>query len=94
MALNGPLTGTSGGRAPCRYIGVIRPVALFAMLGEWCAARSLPCSGFSTLLRALVSAKKYIKFRKSAGQHANCEVCVEFKKALKKLLSVQSGRSS
>ena len=89
MALNGPLTGTAGGRAPCRYIGVIRPVALFAMLGEWCAARSQPCPGFSTLLRALVDAKPYIKFRKCAGQHANCEVCVEFKKALKKLLSVQ-----
>ena len=78
----------AGAGAPCRYIGVMRPVALFHLLGEWCGHRNLTCPGFSTLLRALVDAKAFLKFRKSAGQHANCEVCVEFKKALKKFLTV------
>lgn len=85
-ALMGP---TGSRRVPCRYIGVIRPVTLFHLLGKWCGARNLTCPGFSTLLRALLDAKSFIKFRKGAGQHANCEVCVFFKKALKRILSLK-----
>ena len=77
------------GQAPCRYIGVMRPITLFQLMGEWCSARHKTCPGFSTLLRALHECKSYLKFRKSAGQHANCEVCVSFKKALKKILSLE-----
>ncbi len=82
------LRGPALGNAPCRYIGVIRPVMLFHLLGEWCSSRGLECPGFSTFLRVLWKARPWIKLRKCAGQHANCEACVYFKTALKKLLAV------
>lgn len=82
------ITNPASGGAPCRYIGVMRPIALFHLLGEWCGEHHLQCPGWCTLLRALRIAKPFIKFRKCAGQHANCEVCVGFKTALKKILGV------
>ena len=84
------LRGPAYGGAPCRYLGVVRPVTLFHLMGEWCSSRNLTCPSFSSLLRAILEAKPYLKLRKSAGQHANCEVCVTFKIALKKILSVES----
>jgi hypothetical protein len=36
-------------------------------------------------LQALDSAKPWLQFRKSAGQHANCDVCVHYKNELRKL---------
>jgi len=83
-ALRGP--GMAGG-APVRYIGVVRPVALFHTFHLWCTERGLPHPGFTTFLRVLGQAKPYLKFRKAAGQHANCDACVSFKKALKRILS-------
>ena len=85
---NGTLRGPGLGNAPCRYIGVMRPVQLYAALSRWCTDdHRLAVPGFTTFLRALGQVKPYLKFRKCAGQHANCDACVAFKKQLKKLLS-------
>jgi hypothetical protein len=81
------LKGPSLGAAPRRYVGVIRPVMMFCLLGRWCAERELTCPGFTTFLKALHEAKPYLKFRKAAGEHANCEMCVHFKKLIKHRLS-------
>ena len=85
--VNGTLRGPCLGNAPCRYIGVMRPVQLYAALSRWCNDHRHAVPGFTTFLRALGQAKPYLKFRKCAGQHANCDACVAFKKQLKKLLS-------
>ena len=75
---------------PRRYLGVMKPVHLYLMFLAWYKSRSLGVStnkapSFSVFLRALESAKPWLKFRKSAGQHANCDVCVHYKQELRKM---------
>ena len=77
MAVTGP--GTQWG--PPRYIGVMKPVHLYLELESWCAKSNLPRPSFSTFLRALDRCN-CVRFRKTAGQHANCDQCTQFKKLL------------
>ena len=76
------MEGPSLHRGPCRYLGVLRPVMLYATLSRWCAERNSNCPGFTTFLRSLKEAKPMLKFRKAAGQHASCTICAHFKKLL------------
>ena len=78
MALIGP--GTQWG--PLRYIGVMRPVHLHLEMRTWCAHFGLSTPSLQTLLRAL-KACKCLRFRKVAGEHANCDTCTLAKKQLK-----------
>ena len=65
----------------------MRPVALYATLCHWCRDRGhAPVPSFTTFLRALGQAKPYLKFRKAAGEHANCDACIAFTKLLKQHL--------
>ena len=75
MAVTGP--GTQWG--PPRYIGVMKPVHLYLELESWCAQSNLPTPSFSTFLRTLDRCN-CVRFRKTAGQHANCGQCTQFKK--------------
>ena len=76
---------------PRRYIGVMKPIELYMVFRNWFSCRDLEIiSGskepsFCTFLRALQIAKPWLKFRKKAGQHANCDICVQYKTDLKKM---------
>lgn len=77
---------------PRRYIGVMKPIQLYLVFISWFQARGLESSvgkhpSFTTFMRALNIARPWLKFRKSAGQHANCDICVQYKNELKKLQS-------
>ena len=72
--------GAHGG--PVRYIGVVKPIHLYLELEAWCAVQNIPKPSFNTLLRALDQCK-CIRFRKTAGQHPNCDKCMEFKLRLR-----------
>ncbi len=65
--------------APRRYIGVARPVQLYGLFQKWCEHHSCPVPCFTTFLRAFHGASSYLRFRKVAGQHANCDACARFK---------------
>ncbi len=67
--------------SPTRYIGVMKPIHLYMELEAWCLSQGLEKPSFQTLLRALKNSG-CIRFRKVAGQHANCDVCTHFKKLL------------
>ena len=74
---------------PRRYIGVMRPIHLYFLFVSWFKSRrSQGLAGvvpsFNTFLRALHSAKPWLRFRKAAGQHANCDACVHYKNELRK----------
>ena len=72
--------GTPG--APARYIGVMKPIHLYLELEAWCAVQDIPKPSFQTLLRALDQCG-CIRFRKTAGQHPNCDTCMRRKKSLR-----------
>ena len=72
--------GTHGG--PARFIGVMKPIHLFLELEAWCAVQDIPKPSFQTLLRALDQCG-CIRFRKTAGQHPNCDICMDFKRRLR-----------
>ena len=72
--------GTHGG--PARYIGVMKPIHLYLELEAWCAVQDLPKPSFNTLLRALDRCG-CIRFRKTAGQHPNCDACMHYKQCLR-----------
>lgn len=71
--------GLSG--SPTRYIGVVKPIHLYLELEAWCQSQDVAKPSFQTLLRALEECR-CIRFRKVAGQHANCDICTDFKKAI------------
>jgi hypothetical protein len=83
--------GPNAQPGPRRYIGVMKPVQLYLMFQIWFKARGIESTvenktpSFCTFLRALGSARPWLKFRKSAGQHANCDNCVRYKMELRKL---------
>jgi hypothetical protein len=71
---------------PRRYIGVMKPVDLYHFFCTWhqeTQTTSKAPPSFQTFLRALVEAKPWIRFRKSAGQHPQCDKCVQFKTLLR-----------
>jgi hypothetical protein len=79
---------------PRRYIGVMKPVELFMVFRKWFSSHGLEViSGkskepsFTTFLRALQIATPWLKFRKKAGQRANCDICVQYKTELKKMMN-------
>ena len=78
--------GTHGG--PTRYIGVMKPIHLYMELEAWCASQSIPKPSFQTLLRALDQCG-CIRFRKTAGQHPNCDTCMHYKQRLRSPQSPQ-----
>ena len=67
---------------PKRYIGVMKPVHLYLELEIWCMHNNLLQPSFNTFMRALHRCS-CVRFRKAAGQHANCDACVEFKQLLR-----------
>ena len=72
--------------SPTRYIGVAKPIHLYMELGAWCQSQKSHRPQFCTFLRAL-KLRGCIRFRKVAGQHANCDRCVYFKHVLRRCLS-------
>jgi hypothetical protein len=75
-------------KGPRRYIGVMRPVELYCLFEAWCATEAIKrIPSFNTFLRALKKASPWLRFRKTAGQHANCDDCLGFKKQLKMSLA-------
>ena len=84
MVSQGP--GTNWG--PARYIGVMKPIHLYLELEAWCAIQEIPKPSFQTLLRALQQCG-CIRFRKTAGQHPNCDECVKYKQRLRRPQSLQ-----
>lgn len=75
--------------APRRYIGVMKPVDLYQFFRTWfmetqdrTSSRQGP-PAFNTFLRALELAKPWIRFRKQAGQHPQCDICLHFKTQLR-----------
>lgn len=86
------VTGPNVLPGPRRYIGVLKPIHCYFMFLSWYKLSSgleaTPAAAppsFLTFIRALRIAKPWLKFRKSAGQHANCDICVQYKNELKKL---------
>ena len=71
--------GAHGG--PARYIGVMKPIHLYLELEAWCSIQDFPKPSFQTLLRAFDKCG-CVRFRKTAGQHPNCNRCVHFKRRL------------
>ena len=71
--------GAHGG--PARYIGVMKPIHLYLELEAWCSIQDIPQPSFQTLLRALDKCG-CVRFRKTAGQHPNCDRCMHFKPLL------------
>ena len=71
--------GTSWG--PTRYLGVMKPIHLHLELQAWCVAQDTAEPSFSTFLRCL-NRCGCIRFARSFGQHPNCDICVNRKKAL------------
>eukprot|EP00974_Lingulodinium_polyedra_P111840 10818298-Lingulodinium_polyedra.AAC.1 len=67
--MSGPFLGCG----PCRYTRVLRPVEFVWHFLCRCKERCQPRPSYQTFLRALKEAKPRLKFRKSAGQHVNCE---------------------
>ena len=84
---NTVLLGPGSHWGPPRYIGVMRPRHLWLELQAWCKSMDVPCPSFHTLLRCLKQWPN-LKFRKVAGQHPNCDFCVQCKKKLKTKLSI------
>jgi hypothetical protein len=80
---------------PRRYIGVMRPVQLFLFFQAWCRSEQISrIPSFTTFLRGLYRASPWLRFRKVAGQHANCDTCLFFKQQLKRsVLLTPSQRS-
>ena len=72
--------GAHGG--PARYIGVMKPIHLYFELEAWCAVQDNPKPSFDTLRRALDKCG-CIRFRKTAGQHPNCDACMRYKQRLR-----------
>ena len=72
--------GAHGG--PVRYIGVMKPIHLYYEMEAWCVVQDIPKPSFSTLLRALDQCS-CVRFRKTAGQHPNCDKCMEYKQRLR-----------
>ena len=72
--------GVHGG--PARYIGVMKPIHLYLELEAWCAMQDIPKPSFNTLLRAL-DQSGCVRFRKTAGQHPNCDTCMHYKQRLR-----------
>ena len=81
------LVGPGVLKAPRRYIGVMRPVHLHLFCQMWCKHENISPPGFTTFLRALEKASPWLRFRKVAGQHANCDECMHFKKAIREARS-------
>ena len=67
---------THGG--PARYIGVMKSIHLYMELEAWCACQNIPKPSFQTLLRALEQCG-CVRFRKTVGQHPNCDTCMSYK---------------
>ena len=84
IATMGP--GLSG--TPTRYIGVMKPIHLYLELETWCQGQGVGNPSFQTLLRALDQCG-FIRFRKVAGHHVNCDNCTQLKKLLQRPLSLQ-----
>ena len=63
-------------------IGVTRPIHLYLELEAWRSIQDIPKSSFHTLLRALDKCG-CVRFRKTAGQHPNCDTCMHFKRLLR-----------
>ena len=78
---NTVLLGPGSHWGPPRYIGVMRPRHLWLELQAWCKSMNVPCPSFNTLLRCLKQCPN-LKFRKAAGQHPNCDFCVQCKKEI------------
>jgi len=79
--------GPALGSAPCRYVGVIRPMEMWWIFRTWCRDMNLQPASFKVFLGALRGAKGYLRFRKNSGQHPNCDICAWFKRKLKMHLS-------
>ena len=71
--------GAHGGLA--RYIGVMKPIHLYLELEAWCSIQETPKPSFQTLLLALDKCG-CVRFRKTAGQHPNCDRRMRFKRLL------------
>ena len=71
--------GAHGG--PARYIGVMKPIHLYLELEAWCNIHDIPKPSFQTLLRALDKCG-CVRFRKTAGQHPNCDRRMHCKRLL------------
>ena len=69
---------------PVRYIGVMKPIHLYYEMEAWCVVQDIPKPSFTTLLRAL-DQSRCVRFRKTAGQHPNCDKCMEYKQRLRAL---------
>ena len=61
---------------------------VFLELEAWCNAQEIAKPSFQTLLRALKQCG-CIRFRKTAGQHPNCDTCMYYKKRLRATHSPQ-----
>ena len=74
--------GPGGHGGPDRYIGVMKPIHLYLELEAWCAVQNIRTPSFQTLLRSL-TACGCVRFRKTAGQHPNCDTCMHYKARLR-----------
>ena len=75
---NTVLIGPGSHWGPPRYIGVMRPRHLWLELQAWCTSIDLPCPSFNALLRCLKQCPN-LKLWTVAGQHPNCDCCVQRK---------------
>ena len=88
VVMNNPFSNAAVGPGlapgPRRYLGVMKANMLFEMLRRWCSQSCLsPAPSWTTFRRALTQARPWLRFRKSQGQHGNCDSCTWFKQQLR-----------
>lgn len=69
------LQGPGAGPGPRRYLGVVKPMMLFAWCQKWSVERCLPIPSLCTFMRVLRECSGWLRFRKAAGQHPVCDAC-------------------
>ena len=60
----------------------MKPIHRYYEMEAWCVVQDIPKPSFMTLLRALDQCG-CVRFRKTAGQHPNCDKCMEYKQRLR-----------
>ena len=69
------LQGPGAGPGPRRYLGVVKPMMLFAWCQKWCSERNYASPSFTTFMKVLHECSGFLKFRKVQGQHPVCDQC-------------------
>ena len=69
---------------PRRWIGVMKPAAMYNMMCLWCRQNQHLIPSWTTFRRALRASSPWLSFRKSAGQHGLCDECLHFKRELRR----------